>query len=411
MAPSAVALPARPHQSTPTATWRPEKSRPISFVAVSTNGNTTTYGNGIPRFTVQAHNEKALKRFLQGDAYSAAMSFVRGEFDVTGDLFTAVRYQITRNHSGLMNLLFKTLARYAPSRVETWIQRRSRAAKNIRHHYDRSNEFYRQFLDSRMVYSCAYFRTPSWTLEQAQLAKLDHICRKLDLAPGERFLDIGSGWGALVFRAAERYQARATGCTLSRRQFQFAAAEAERLSLSGRAEFQEADYRDLHGRFDKIASVGMFEHVGRHRLRNYFQKIAGLLDDGGLFLNHGIARPEHVGDGPETLFLQRRVFPGGELAHLSETVRAAEDAGFEVLDVENLRPHYAMTCRHWVKRLQQNSVRCIELVGEEIYRTWLLFLAASAVYFEQSTIDVYQLLLAKRSPAGPRRLSRDYMYT
>jgi len=390
--------------------WEPERDVSVAFALRTARGWKQVHGSGRPRFTLAGVDEMQLEKFLRADAYSLATAFLRGEFDIEGDLIAAVRFQLARRRRGLRDLAFAALARFAPSRLETWFQSRSRAARNIRFHYDRSNAFYRQFLDSRMVYSCGYFKDPGWPIEQAQEAKLDHICRKLELGPDERFLDIGSGWGALVIHAAERYGARATGCTLSRRQSEFAAEEVRRRGLEDRVRIVETDYRDLRGRFAKVASVGMFEHVGRHRLRGYFERVCGLLEDDGLFLNHGIMRPQRVSDGPETLFLQRRVFPGGELAHLSDVIREAENAGFEVLDVENLRPHYALTCRAWVERLRRNAAACVEAAGEETYRTWLLFLAASAASFEQGATDVYQLLLAKRHPPGPRRLTRDYMY-
>lgn len=171
---------------------------------------------------------------------------------------------------------------------------------------------------------------------------------------------------------------------------------------------QEIDFRDITGRFDKIASVGMFEHVGRRRLLSYFRKVNELLESDGLFLNHGIVRPQFVGDGSQTLFLQRKVFPGGEVAHLSDVIRAAELAGFEVLDVEDLRPHYALTCRAWVESLRQNEAACLAAVDRETYRTWLLYLAGSAASFEDGLTSVCQLLLAKRS-RPTRRLTRDYM--
>ena len=217
-----------------------------------------------------------------------------------------------------------------------------------------------------MVYSCAYFANPHLDIDSAQLAKLDHICRKLDIQPGDRFLDVGCGWGALVVHAAGRYGAIAQGCTLSPQQAEFARSAVAERGLEHRALITQLDYRQLAGSFRKVASVGMFEHVGRHRLRTYFRRIFEMLDRDGLFLNHGIIRPEGVTDGPETLFLQRRVFPGGELASLSTVIRAAEQAGFEVIDVENLRPHYAITCRSWVERLQRNVDACLKAVSRNL---------------------------------------------
>ncbi len=261
-----------------------------------------------------------------------------------------------------------------------------------------------------MVYSCAYFESPDQTLDHAQEAKLDLICRKLDLRAGERFLDIGCGWGALVTWAVEHYGARALGCTLSRRQHEAAVRLIGERGLSDRARVELCDYRDVEGRFAKMASVGMVEHVGRTRLVAYFKALAARLEDSGLLLNHGIVRPSTVREDATGTFLQQRVFPGGELASLEDTIAAAERAGLEVLDAENLRPHYALTCRAWVARLQANRDVCLSLVGRETYRTWLLYLAASAVGFMQGTTDVYQLLLAKRSAAQARHLTRRHMY-
>ena len=351
----------------------------------------------------------SLRDFARADAYSAARGFIRGKFDVSGDLFAAIQWKRRTAPGGVRARAISAAVRWAPL-LESWYQGKGRAARNIRFHYDRSNAFYEQFLGSRLVYSCAYFRNPEWTLDQAQEAKLEHICRKLDLRAGERFLDIGCGWGGLILHAAERHGVQAAGCTLSVEQFQYARRAVAGRGLQGMVTVYERDYRDLQGRFDKIASVGMFEHVGVRRLPGYFRKAASLLADGGLFLNHGIARPGSVKRDAESLFLRRNVFPGGELASLADTVRAAEDAGFEVLDVENLRPHYALTCRAWVRNLQANEEACLRLVGRETYRTWLLYLAGSALAFEEGVTEVHQVLMAKRANPGARRMTREYMY-
>jgi cyclopropane-fatty-acyl-phospholipid synthase len=359
-----------------------------------------------PVFAINARTEKQLNAFLRENAYSAATAFIRGEFDVEGDLIRAIRWRVSQRGSSVGEWLRSTAATMA----RACFSLRSKAARNIRFHYDRSNQFYRTFLDSRMVYSCGYYRQPADSLEEAQTAKPGHICRKLRLTRGDRFLDIGGGWGGLLFHAAEHYGASCTGCTLSHSQIAFVQERLEDRSLANRIQVLESDFQQVRGRFDKIASVGMFEHVGRRRLRSYFDHVAGLLIDDGLFLNHAIARPQTVTDGPETLFLQRKVFPGGDLLHLSDVTRSAEEAGFELRDVENLRPHYALTCRAWVGRLQAAAEDCMRLVSREVYRTWLLYLAACAVSFEEGGTDIYQALFAKRSPHQCRPLTRDYMY-
>jgi cyclopropane-fatty-acyl-phospholipid synthase len=391
----------------PTAEW--ERPTYRAYAVRLSDGTEERHGDGEPAFTLIVHDRQQLERLSGANAYSAALSFVRGDFDLQGDLPAAVRLQLGRPHRGWRWFLFAVVARLAAYRIETWFQKRERAAKNIRYHYDRSNEFYEQFLDQRMVYSCAYFRTPSTSLDDAQVAKLEHICHKLDLRTGDRFLDIGCGWGALLIHAARQYGVRATGCTLSRNQVQYIEKNAGRPAAGSELTVHEMDFREVTGEFDKIASVGMFEHVGRRRLRTYFCKVHDLLAPQGLFLNHGIVRPEFVTDDAQTLFVQRKVFPGGELAHLSDVIRVAELAGLEVLDVEDLRPHYALTCRAWVARLQRNASACLRAVDQATYRTWLLYLAAAAASFENGLTSVCQLLLAKRS-SPVRRLTREYMH-
>lgn len=362
---------------------------------------------GQPVFSIVAGNEKHLRTFLHGDVYSAATAFIRGEFDVEGDLVRAIQWRLAQPHSSVRDGLLIVAAKFARLGFNVT----SGTARNVQFHYDRSNSFYQTFLDSRMVYSCGYFRSPTDSIDEAQAAKLDHICRKLRIEPGDRFLDIGCGWGGLLFRAANHYGATATGCTLSHSQFEHVRRKIESGDASpDRTSVLESDFQQVRGSFDKIASVGMFEHVGHRRLRAYFTHIAGLLSEHGLFLNHAIARPQTVSDGPETLFLQKYVFPGGDLLHISEVIRAAEEAGFETIDVENLRPHYALTCRAWVARLQAAADECLRIVTQDVYRTWLLYLAACAVSFEAATTDIYQALFAKRSANQRRPLTRDYMY-
>jgi cyclopropane-fatty-acyl-phospholipid synthase len=383
-----------------------ERSAPVrvtGWKVVFANGRVHRYGEGTPAFTLVIPNEAAFERLRDTDTYSAGMSYLHGEFDVDGDLCAAIRWKGWQSHSRLRGSLLAAVAR-SVSALQSLFQSKPQTARHIRFHYDRSNEFYRLFLDPRMVYSCAYFRTEGASLEEAQVAKLDHICRKLDLQPDERFLDVGCGWGALVTRAAEIYAAEATGCTLSRAQYEFAS-----IRQNSRTQIFEQDYRDLIGKFDKIASVGMFEHVGRRRAAEYFSKIAGLLAPNGLFLNHAIARPQLVADDAATLFVRRRIFPGGELIHLSETIRAAEKAGFEVLDVENLRPHYARTCRLWEQRLAEQRDAALQLIDEATFRAWRIWLAASSLSFEEGFSSIYQVLMAKAA-VPRRRLTREYMY-
>jgi cyclopropane-fatty-acyl-phospholipid synthase len=340
---------------------------------------------------------------------TVARAFVRGEYCPSGDLIAAVREQLSRARPGTWTKLLGLYARLGPGR---WLSQtgspRADAAK-LRFHYDRSNEFYRQFLDAGLVYSCAYFESPGATLEEAQRAKLDLICRKLELQEGERLLDIGCGWGALLIHASRRYGVRATGCTVSQPQAAEAFRRAAGAGLHDNVQVLEADYRSVRGRFEKIASVGMFEHVGPRGLRAYFGTVRGLLSSEGLFLNQGIVRPQPERDSAETLFLRKAVFPLGSLSHLSEVVGEAENAGFEVLDVENLRPHYARTCREWVQRLERRRNECLRVTDAETYRTWQLYLAASAYFFDVGRLEVHQVLMAPRG-RQTQRWTRDAIY-
>lgn len=382
-------------------------SEPDSYTFITHNGAVRHVGPSSAKFAVLVPDFQWWDRLVRAGAYAVAMAFIAGQFDVEGDLIAALRWWHAHRVVSTSDKLLDLLSRL---RFESWFQTMAHARRNIRFHYDRSNAFYQQFLDQRMVYSCAYFADPTWSLDDAQLAKLDHICRKLDLHSDDRFLDVGCGWGALVIHAAERYGASSVGCTLSDQQLAFAREAVWLRGLHGRVVVDDLDYRAIPGCFDKIASVGMYEHVGRRRLDGYFRTLATHLEPDGLLLNHGIVRPQGIANDGSTTFLQRRVFPGGELPYLFEVIRAAERAGFEVLDVENLRPHYALTCATWVARLQAHRRACLEVVDAVTYRTWLLYLAAAAVSFERGETDVYQTLLASRAAGAPRQLTREYMY-
>jgi len=275
-----------------------------------------------------------------------------------------------------------------------------RDAAAVRFHYDRPVDFYRTFLDSGLVYSCAYW-DGARTLDEAQHAKLDYVLDKLDVRPGERFLDVGCGWGALVLRAALR-GAYATGLTLSRHQYAEALARIARSDPAGSADVELRDYRDLKGRqFDKIASVGMVEHVGRNRLTEYFRAIYDALRPGGLFLNHGIADESEGRKGwKATGFIGRYVFPGGELVPLSDLLSSAERSGFEVRDVENLREHYARTLRAWRENLERNREAVVGASDAFTYRAWRAYLAGSEQGFLRGRMAVFQVLLARPDARG-----------
>lgn len=281
---------------------------------------------------------------------------------------------------------------------------RDRAA--IRHHYEVSNEFYRLVLGPSMVYSCAYFSDANDSLEHAQEHKLDLICRKLRLSAGERFPDVGSGWGALVLHAAANYGVRATGITLSHSQAALARERARQLGLERRVDIRVADYREvLDGPFDKIASVGMYEHVGRAQLDEYVCTAAGLLHPGGLFLNHGIARLASEAPTSDT-FISRYVFPDGELHPVDDLIASIRAAGLELRDLESMREHYSHTLRRWLANLETRRTDALALVGPQRERAWRLYMTASAQAFEDREITVYQVVAARGGAPHPLPLDR-----
>ena len=289
-----------------------------------------------------------------------------------------------------------------------------RDASAIAHHYDVSNDFYALFLDPLMVYTCAYYRDPDGKLEQAQQDKLDLVCRKLRLKSGETMLDIGCGWGSLSVWAAQHYGVRAHGVTLSRAQADWAAARIAREGLTGRCLVEYRDWRDIPpvARYDKIAAVGIIEHVGIKNYPAFFGGVRERLNDGGLFLNHGIHHEFHWRRTSQTDFLLRNVFPNGDLSGFTETVTEMERAHWEVQDAENLRLHYARTCRHWVERLRARADEARAIVGERIYRTWLLYLTCSAMAFEGGSIGLYQVVVRKQGDrtGGTAPPTREALY-
>ena len=278
----------------------------------------------------------------------------------------------------------------------------------IQFHYDLSNDFYALFLDPEMVYSCAYYTDWTNTIEQAQRDKLEMICRKLRLKPGERMLDIGSGWGGLVCHAAQNYGVKAHGCTLSEEQLAFARAKVKRLGLEDRVTFELIDYSNVSGQFDKIASIGMYEHIGLKNIPTYMSKVRALLSDNGLFLNHAISRKAPKDNKawyqgrmrPEKKAIAKYIFPGGELDDVGHSISAMERAGFEVHDVEGWRMHYARTCQLWCERLTANREEAIRHVGEEKYRIWVAYLAGVSLAFSRGTLRLFQTL-ASKSAKGP----------
>ena len=376
-----------------------------------------TVGAASPRFVLVLTRPSALRAALSPPAdLNPGRAFVERDIDIEGDIEAAVdamalaAERLSRVGSIAIGLRLLRLPKTSPAESEGHpnlrgkLHSRRRDAAAVGFHYDQPVAFYRTFLSEELVYSCAYYDEGIETLEEAQRAKIDYTLRKLRLRPGETLLDIGCGWGTLIMRAAAVFGAQALGITLSRRQFDEARRRIAAAGLEGRASVELCDYRDLGKRkFDKVVSVGMVEHVGRSRLPAYFQAALGALRPGGFFLNHGIADQSPPRRGyRSTGFMARYVFPDGELLPIWSMLQYAEQNGFEVRDVENLREHYTRTLRDWVANLERNKEAAIAATDERTYRVWRMYMAGSAQGFSRGRMGLFQTLLAK--PDAERRV-------
>ncbi len=346
--------------------------------------------------------------------------FTRPSLDLLGSAFVEGRLELEGSISEVVRVcdeLSKALVEEDDSLPVRTEHDKATDAASISYHYDLSNAFYQLWLDKEMVYSCAYFKTGNETLEQAQQDKLHHLCRKLRLQPGEYLLDVGCGWGGLSRFAAREYGVKVFGITLSREQLALAQERVKAEGLEDQVELQLLDYRDLpqDGRFDKIVSVGMFEHVGHANLELYAKCLFGAVKEGGLVMNHGITakhtdgRPVGRGAGD---FIDRYVFPNGELPHLSMITAYLSEAGLEVVDVESLRLHYAKTLDHWSARLEAKLDVAAAMVPEQALRIWRLYLAGCAYAFSQGWINLHQILAVKPLADGSHNvpLTREDIY-
>lgn len=386
---------------------------------------------GRPTYCLVLHHPGALRRmFTPPIELSLSEAFIYGDFDVEGDLFGAFSFfddiearafaptDVATLTKELLALPGSGPARSSgrgPARLRGERHSPDRDRSAVQYHYDVGDRFYSLWLDRRMQYSCAYFPTGGEDLDTAQELKLEHIRRKLHLKPGDRLLDIGCGWGGLAVYAAQHSDVQVLGITLSKNQLAAAQDLIAANHLEDRVSVKLLDYREL-GRdsFDKVVSIGMFEHVGRDHLAEYFGHVFRVLKPGGLFLNHGIScraaeavdilpdwrrfvAHDIVGSGA---FLQHYIFPDGELTPVSEVNLFAEEAGFEVRDVENLREHYALTLRRWVQRLEAHEDQAVAATDAATYRTWRLYLCACAHRFETGGINVNQTLFARLEHSG-----------
>ncbi|MCQ2997881.1 C17 cyclopropane fatty acid synthase CfaB [Pseudomonas syringae] len=354
-----------------------------------------------PSVTIFVKDPQLVSDFSHPSLDLLGSAFVEGRLDMEGSIS-----EVMRVCDELTQALGDEDQEGGPTRCP---HDKATDAASISYHYDVSNEFYQLWLDKEMVYSCAYFKTGNESLEQAQQDKFHHLCRKLRLKPGEYLLDVGCGWGGLARFAAREYGVKVLGITLSREQLKLARARVKAEGLEDKVDLQLLDYRDLpqDGRFDKVVSVGMFEHVGHANLALYAQRLYGAVKEGGLVMNHGITakhidgRPVGRGAGE---FIGRYVFPNGELPHVSRISADISEAGLEVVDVESLRLHYAKTLEHWSSRLETHLEQAAAMVPEQTLRIWRLYLAGCAYGFAHGWINLHQILAVKPRADGSHDL-------
>jgi cyclopropane-fatty-acyl-phospholipid synthase len=386
----------------------------------------STLGPGESAATVVINSPAALRRLMWApNELGLGRAYVAGDLDIEGDVYAALTIrdgvaahdepvQVGGDRKGRLAAVaaarrLRGLGRPLPppkeeARLSGRRHSKERDAAAIAHHYDVGNDFYRLVLGPTLTYSCAYFETDDTSLDDAQTAKYDLICRKLALEPGMRLLDVGCGWGGMVMHAAEHYGVTAVGVTLSSHQQELGAKRVADAGLAGRVEIRLQDYRDItDGPYDAISSIGMFEHVGLVMLGEYFGRLYELLRPGGRLLNHAISRPADPGAKPKFhkhSFIGRYVFPDGELHEVGSVVTAMQENGFEARDVESLREHYAATLRHWVANLEANWDEAVSHAGEARSRIWKLYMAGSAVNFEANRTNLHQVLGVKSAADG-----------
>jgi cyclopropane-fatty-acyl-phospholipid synthase len=366
------------------------------------NGIEAGFDSGAPTVTLTIRDDWTLLGLVLDPEIGFGEAYTDGRMEIEGDL------------AGFLEALFRvanleTVGSRLASRWLDWVQRNtlrgSRA--NIHRHYDLNTEFYKLWLDSRLVYTCAYFANPSMTLDAAQVAKMDHVCRKLQLRPADTVVEAGCGWGSLALHIAREYGARVRAFNISREQIAFARKQAKRAGLENQVEFIEDDYRNVSGQYDAFVSVGMLEHVGKSHYGELAGVIGRSLKKSGRGLFHFIGRNS---PRPLNAWIRKRIFPGAYPPALREAIEFLEPLDVSVLDVENLREHYAWTLQHWLERFEKSSRRVAEMFGDEFVRLWRLYLAGSLAGFRSGSMQLFQLLFAgadcKAIPA-----TRDHLYT
>jgi len=384
------------------------KTGALTIIDVDDKPHVFGPGGDGPSATIKLHDKKLYRSLFLNPELKAGEAYMDGTLTVEDgairDFLTvfALNAQNLRGqgHQKKLRAFYKKIKRYHQRNLK------SASRKNVEHHYDLSNDFYKLFLDDDMQYSCAYFERPDMTLEEAQLAKKRHIASKLNLKPGQRVLDIGCGWGGMSMYLAENFDVHVTGVTLSKEQQALAQERLKERGLEGKVDIRLQDYREQVGPFDRIVSVGMFEHVGIPHYLEFFEKSYELLADDGCMLLHSIGR--RGGPGSTAAWIRKYIFPGGYSPAVSETVAEIEKSGFWISDMEILRLHYAETCLEWDKRFQKNRDKVATMMDKRFCRMWEFYLIVSEFSFRYSKNMNFQIQLTKQVDALP--ISRDYMF-
>ncbi len=384
------------------------KTGQLTILDVGGNSHVFGQDGGAPNVCIKLHDKKLYTSLFLNPELKAGEAYMDGTLTVENGtirdflkLFALNAANLRgQGHQKRMRTFYKKMKRFHQRNIK------ATASKNVEHHYDLSNDFYKLFLDEDMQYSCAYYERADMSLEEAQLAKKRHIAAKLDLKPGHKVLDIGCGWGGTAMYLAENFDVHVTGVTLSTQQHKLAVQRVKERGLTGKVDILLKDYRELDGPFDRIVSVGMFEHVGVPHYQEFFDKIASLLSDDGTMLLHSIGRKG--GPGSTARWIRKYIFPGGYSPALSETMAVIEKSGLWTTDIEILRLHYAETCLEWERRFQKNRVKVAKMMDERFCRMWEFYLIISEYSFRYSKNMNFQIQLSKRVDDLP--ITRDYMH-
>jgi cyclopropane-fatty-acyl-phospholipid synthase len=367
------------------------------------DGTTVTYGSGTEYNHLKVISPQAVRAILRSMSVGFGESYMNGLIDIEGPIENISKLTI-ENASAFSKLsLSRALARRN-------INVRDRQKSQIQHHYDLGNDFYKMWLDSSLTYSCAYFRTPKDSLELAQQQKVDHILRKLQLKKGMNLLDIGSGWGTLLIKAAKEYGITGLGITLSQQQFEHSNKAAKAAGVDDKVRFELINYQDLAERdilFDRIVSVGMFEHVGRKNQDEYFKAVAKMLKPGAISVLHSITNRVETTVDP---WIDKYIFPGGYIPATRQVVKTLPDHGFDLIDYENLRIHYAMTLEEWLGRFEKHKKEVLKMYDDRFYRMWRLYLGSSASSFRYGDLNLSQFVFTK-GLNNTLPLTREFLYT